>query len=197
MQDDAAFPIASLGDDVCMVAASGELDGSTAWRLQDALGSARASGARRLIADFAAVTYFDADALTVLAACATHIQREGASLVVVTRRSMAAPAARGGQPRRRRRDRALAPGGRGRASRPSGRPRRGWHERVTEELETASPGGNVPAPVPPAQRADPLDRRRSGSRRRVRVRQRRVLRAPRSAARRVRGGPVASRRGSS
>jgi anti-anti-sigma factor len=67
-----------------MVAASGELDASTAWRLQDALGSARASGARRLIADFAAVTYFDADALTVLATCATHIQREGASLVVVT-----------------------------------------------------------------------------------------------------------------
>jgi anti-anti-sigma factor len=83
MQDEGAFPIASLGDDICMVAASGELDGSTAWRLQDALGSARASGARRLIADFAAVTYFDADALTVLAACATHIQREGASLVIV------------------------------------------------------------------------------------------------------------------
>ena len=84
MQDEGAFPIASLGDDVCMVAASGELDGSTAWRLQDALGSARASGARRLIADFAAVTYFDADALTILATCAKHIQREGASLVVVS-----------------------------------------------------------------------------------------------------------------
>ena len=84
MQDDNAFPIASLGGDVCMVAASGELDASTAWRLKDALGSARASGARRLIADFAAVTYFDADALTVLATCATHIHREGASLVVVT-----------------------------------------------------------------------------------------------------------------
>jgi anti-sigma B factor antagonist len=84
MPEDNAFPIASLGDDVCMVAARGELDGATAWRLQEALGSARASGARRLIADFAAVTYFDADALTVLAACATHIQREGASLVVVT-----------------------------------------------------------------------------------------------------------------
>jgi anti-anti-sigma factor len=84
MQDESPFPIASLGDDVCMVAASGELDGSTAWRLQDALGSARASGARRVIADFAAVTYFDADALTILATCAKHIQREGASLVVVT-----------------------------------------------------------------------------------------------------------------
>ena len=84
MHDDGAFPIARLGEGVCMVAASGELDGSTAWRLQDALGSARASGARRLIADFAGVTYFDADALTILATCATHIQREGASLVVVT-----------------------------------------------------------------------------------------------------------------
>src|SRR6185437_14432652 len=84
MPEDSAFPIASLGDDVCMVAASGELDASTAWRLEDALGSARASGARRLIADFAAVTYFDADALTVLATCATHIHHEGASLVVVT-----------------------------------------------------------------------------------------------------------------
>jgi anti-anti-sigma factor len=83
VQDDTPFPIASLGDDVCMVAASGELDGSTAWRLQDALGSAHASGARRLIADFAAVTYFDADALTILASCAKDIQREGASLVVV------------------------------------------------------------------------------------------------------------------
>ena len=73
MQDDTPFPIASLGDDVCMVAASGELDGSTAWRLEDALGSAHASGARRLIADFAAVTYFDADALTVTVQ-GTHLE---------------------------------------------------------------------------------------------------------------------------
>jgi anti-anti-sigma factor len=84
MQEENGFPIASLADGVCMVAASGELDGSNAWRLQDALGAARASGARRLVADFGGVTYFDADALSVLAACATHIQREGASLVVVT-----------------------------------------------------------------------------------------------------------------
>jgi len=50
-----------------MIAASGELDASSAWRLQDALGAASATGASRVIADFAAVTYLDADALAILA----------------------------------------------------------------------------------------------------------------------------------
>jgi anti-anti-sigma factor len=84
VQDEAAFPIARLGLDACLVAASGELDGSNAWRLQDALGAAGATGVRRVIADFGAVTYFDADALAVLAACATHIRSTGGMLVVVT-----------------------------------------------------------------------------------------------------------------
>jgi anti-anti-sigma factor len=84
MQQDGPFEIARLPGDACMVAARGELDGSTAWRLQDALGAATATGARRLIADFAAVTYLDAEALAVLSSCAAHILRKGGSLVVVT-----------------------------------------------------------------------------------------------------------------
>ena len=84
MQDDNAFPIAQLGDDVCMFAARGELDGSTVWRLQDAVGAARTSGARRVIADFGAVTYLDAEALAVVAACATQLHRNGGSLVSST-----------------------------------------------------------------------------------------------------------------
>jgi len=84
MQEGGAFEIAQLPGDACMVAARGELDGSTAWRLQDALGAATATGARRLIADFAAVTYLDADAVAVLSSCAAHIFRKGGSLVVVT-----------------------------------------------------------------------------------------------------------------
>jgi anti-anti-sigma factor len=84
VDDETAFPIARLGPDACLVAASGELDGSSAWRLQDALGAAGATGARRLIADFGAVTYFDAVALAVLASCATHIRGAGGTLVVVT-----------------------------------------------------------------------------------------------------------------
>jgi anti-anti-sigma factor len=84
VQDETAFPIARVGPDACLVAASGELDGSNAWRLQDALGAAGATGARRVIADFAAVTYFDADALAVLAASATHIRGTGGTLIVVT-----------------------------------------------------------------------------------------------------------------
>jgi anti-anti-sigma factor len=82
--DDSAFPIAQLGDDVYMFAARGELDGSTVWRLQDAVGAARTSGARRLIADFGAVTYLDAEALAVVAASATQLHRDGGRLVVVT-----------------------------------------------------------------------------------------------------------------
>ena len=84
MQPDGPFEIAQLPGGACMVAARGELDGSTAWRLQDALGAATATGARRLIADFAAVTYLDADAVAVLSGCAAHILRTGGSLVVVT-----------------------------------------------------------------------------------------------------------------
>jgi len=84
MQEDGPFEVAQLPGDVCMVAARGELDGSTAWRLQDALGAAAATGARRLIADFAAVTYLDADAVAVLSSCAAHISRNGGTLVVVT-----------------------------------------------------------------------------------------------------------------
>ena len=84
MQEDGPFEIAQLPGDACMVAARGELDGSTAWRLQDALGAATATGSRRLIADFAAVTYLDADAVAVLSGCAAHIFQKGATLVVVT-----------------------------------------------------------------------------------------------------------------
>jgi anti-anti-sigma factor len=84
MHDQGAFPIARLGDNVCLVAAGGELDGSTAWRLQDALGTAFRIGARRLIADLSAVTYLDADALAALSVSATRIHREGGRLVIVT-----------------------------------------------------------------------------------------------------------------
>ena len=84
MDAEGAFPIARLGDDACMFAAHGELDGSTAWRLQDALGTAAATGARHLIADFGAVTYFDADALAMLLASAAHFRRSGTRLVIVT-----------------------------------------------------------------------------------------------------------------
>lgn len=84
MDDDKAFPIAQLSGGACMIAASGELDASSAWRLQDALGAASATGASRVIADFAAVTYLDADALAILASCAVQIHRAGGTLVVVT-----------------------------------------------------------------------------------------------------------------
>jgi anti-anti-sigma factor len=84
VHDDNAFPIAQLGDDVYMFAARGELDGSTVWRLQDAVGAARTRGAHRLIADFGAVTYLDAEALAVVAASATQLHRNGGTLVIVT-----------------------------------------------------------------------------------------------------------------
>src|ERR1700758_760470 len=84
MEEQHAFPIAQVGNGVCLIAASGELDGSTSWRLVDALGAAAAPGARRLIADLAAVTYLDADALAALSVSATRIYREGGRLVIVT-----------------------------------------------------------------------------------------------------------------
>lgn len=84
MEEPGPFPIARLGGDVCLIAARGELDGSTVWRLQDALGAAADTGARRLIADLAAVTYLDADALAALSASASRIHREGGHLVIVT-----------------------------------------------------------------------------------------------------------------
>lgn len=84
MEEQGAFPIAQIGDEVCLIAARGELDGSTSWRLQDALGAATATGARRLIADLVAVTYLDADALAALSASAARIHREGGRLVIVT-----------------------------------------------------------------------------------------------------------------
>ena len=84
MSDDDAFQIAQLSRDACVIAARGELDASTVWRLQDALGAATATGAHHLIADMGAVTYLDADALAVLTASATHIHRAGRRLVIVT-----------------------------------------------------------------------------------------------------------------
>ena len=84
MLDEDAFPVARLSSDACVIAVRGELDGSTAWRLQDALGTAAATGARHLIADLGGVTYLDADALAVLSASAIHIHRAGGRLVIVT-----------------------------------------------------------------------------------------------------------------
>src|SRR5262245_49322400 len=84
MENEDSFPIARLAPDTCLVAARGELDAASAWRLQDALGAASATGAKRLVADFAAVTYLDADALAILASCAKHIHRKGGTVVVVT-----------------------------------------------------------------------------------------------------------------
>lgn len=84
MKSNESFPIARLAPDTCLVAARGELDAASAWRLQDALGAAGETGATRLVADFAAVTYLDADALSILTSCATHIHRQGGKLVVVT-----------------------------------------------------------------------------------------------------------------
>ena len=190
------FAIARLGDDVCMVAARGELDGSTAWRLQDALGAATASGARRLIADFAAVTYLDADAVAVLSARArrTSTGRAGASSSSRTTRGCFACSTRTSlegvvkiEPiaaRRRRGERASSTGSRMSVS--------------TEAARTAVAGRHVAAPVPRAQRADPLDRRRRRDRRRrLRVRQRRVLRPSRPCRSTRTRRCVASRRGSS
>ena len=84
MAEQGSFPIAQLGGGVCLIAARGELDASTSWRLQDAFGAAEATGARRLIADLAAVTYLDADALVALSVSAARIHREGGRLVLVT-----------------------------------------------------------------------------------------------------------------
>jgi len=84
MFDADAFPIARLSRDACLIAVRGELDGSTAWRLQDALGAAAATSARLLIADMGAVTYLDADALAVLSFSASQIHRAGRRLVIVT-----------------------------------------------------------------------------------------------------------------
>jgi anti-anti-sigma factor len=67
-----------------MVAARGELDGSTTWRLQDALSTATATGAHHLIADLGAVTYLDADALAMLVASAARVHRAGSRLAIVT-----------------------------------------------------------------------------------------------------------------
>ncbi len=84
MDGEGAFPIARLNADAYMVAAHGELDSSTGWRLQDALGTATATGAHHLIADFGAVTYLDADALAMLVASAGHVHHAGSRLVIVT-----------------------------------------------------------------------------------------------------------------
>ena len=84
VESNEAFPIARLAPDTCLVAARGELDAASAWRLQDALGAAGKTGATRLVADLAAVTYLDAEALSTLASCATHINKQGGTLVVVT-----------------------------------------------------------------------------------------------------------------
>jgi anti-anti-sigma factor len=84
VKSEESFPIALLAPDTCLVAARGELDAATVWKLQDALGAAGETGATRLVADLAAVTYLDADALSILASCATQIHRHGGTLVVVT-----------------------------------------------------------------------------------------------------------------
>ena len=84
MQLEDAFAIGRLGADAFVVAARGELDVATAAGLQNALETARSSGARRLIADLAAVTFLDSAALGVIVKSARKLRMNGGELVVVT-----------------------------------------------------------------------------------------------------------------
>src|ERR1044071_3047683 len=79
------FAIARVGRDTCVVAASGELDYTTAPHFEDALQTARDSAALSLIVDLTAVTFLDAALLAVLAGAATQLRPEGGDVVVVTR----------------------------------------------------------------------------------------------------------------
>ena len=84
MHSDEGFNIGRLGSDAFIVAARGELDVATAAGLQNALETARGSGARRLIADLAAVTFLDSAALGVIVKSARKLRMNGGELVVVT-----------------------------------------------------------------------------------------------------------------
>jgi anti-sigma B factor antagonist len=84
VHSDEGFNIGRLGSDAFIVAARGELDVATAAGLQNALETARSSGARRLIADLAAVTFLDSAALGVIVKSARKLRMNGGELVVVT-----------------------------------------------------------------------------------------------------------------
>ena len=84
MQAGEGFDIAQLGIDAYMVAARGELDVATAPALREALDTARARGARRLIADLAAVTFLDSAGLGVLVTSAKQLRMNGGEFVVVS-----------------------------------------------------------------------------------------------------------------
>jgi anti-sigma B factor antagonist len=84
MQAGEGFDIAQLGVDVYMVAARGELDVATAPALREALDTARTRGARRLIADLAAVTFLDSAGLGVLVTSAKRLRMDDGEFVVVS-----------------------------------------------------------------------------------------------------------------
>jgi anti-sigma B factor antagonist len=84
MHSEEGFTIGRLGSDAYIVAARGELDVATAAGLRNALETARGSGARRLIADLAAVTFFDSAALGVIVTSARQLRMSGGELVVVS-----------------------------------------------------------------------------------------------------------------
>jgi anti-anti-sigma factor len=79
------FAVAQVGTDLCIVAASGDLDKSEATSFQDALQTARDSVALSLIVDFGAVTFLDSAVLAVLASAAERARLDGCDVVVVTR----------------------------------------------------------------------------------------------------------------
>ena len=78
------FAIARVGRDTCVVAASGELDYTTAPHFEDALQTARDSAALSLIVDLAAVTFLDTALLAVLASESAKARLDGGDVVVVT-----------------------------------------------------------------------------------------------------------------
>ena len=79
------FAVAQVGaGGACIGAASGELDGTEAAGLQDALQTARDSAALSLIVDLAAVTFLDSALLAVLASEAARARLDGGDVVVVT-----------------------------------------------------------------------------------------------------------------
>jgi anti-sigma B factor antagonist len=76
--------ITRIDDATSVVALGGDVDLHSAHELEQRLEEASASGARRIVADLSATTFFDSTALGVLVAARKRLQATGRELVLVS-----------------------------------------------------------------------------------------------------------------
>jgi anti-sigma B factor antagonist len=82
--DEFQLTVASLNEDVALVAVAGELDLYSAPRLQDGIDEATTTEARTVVVDLSAISFIDSTTLGVLVQRSKRLARDGQALAVVS-----------------------------------------------------------------------------------------------------------------